>query len=83
MIILGMLIAIGAAIVFILIGALTLFGAVNTTRQQLMPGFIPDQASIGERLVTYASIWIPVLFVAGFCLLTGIQLLRVGIAMLT
>lgn len=74
---LGILIGIGAAVAFILVGALVLFGGADATQRQLLPGFIPDQATTRERLVTFISVWLPILVVVLFCLLAGVQILRV------
>ena len=83
MALLGGLIALGAALIFILVGALTLFGAVDATRRQVIPGFLPDRPPAGSRLATFAGIWVPVVLLVALCLLAGIQILRVAIAMMT
>lgn len=80
MMIIGVLIAIGAAIVFIAVGAVTLFGGANATQQQLLPGFVPDRPAALERLLSVVGLWLPVILIALFCLLAGIQILRVAIA---
>jgi hypothetical protein len=77
MLYLGLLIGLGAAIIFIVIGALSLFGGVDTTQRQLLPGFTPDRLGGARQLVALVLFWLPILVVAGFCLLTGIQILRV------
>jgi hypothetical protein len=80
MLILGALIAAGAAVTFLIIGALTLFGGADATQRQLLPGFIPDRASAGERLLALLSVWGPVLLVALLCLLVAIQIAQVLVA---
>jgi hypothetical protein len=82
MLYLGILIGIGAAVTFILIGALTLFGGVDATQRQLLPGFVSDQSNAGLRLLTMLIVWLPIVVVSVFCLLTGIQIVRVVIAAL-
>ena len=80
MLYLGVLIAIGSMLAFLVIGALTLLGGTDATRGQVLPGFLPDQPGAGERLLTLLGLWGPVLFVALLCLLAAIQILRVAIA---
>ena len=82
MLYLGVLIAIGSMLAFLVIGALTLLGGTDATRGQVLPGLLPDQPGAGERLLTLLGLWGPVLFVALLCLLAAIQILRVAIAAL-
>jgi hypothetical protein len=82
MVLLGMLIGIVAAIAFLLIGALTLFGGADATRGQVLPGFIPDQASAGQRALALFGLWAPIVLVAVLCLLAGIQFVQVIVAAL-
>jgi hypothetical protein len=82
MTILGVLIGIGAAIGFLLLGALTLFGGTDATRQQILPGFRPDRTGANERILILLSFWGPVAIVSLFCLLAGIQIVRVAVAAL-
>lgn len=81
MAILGAIIAIGAALAFALIGALTLFGGANSTDKQVLPGFRPDQPGPLVRLLTLASVWVPVAFVAVLCLLAAVQIFRVALGL--
>lgn len=76
MALLGILAALGAAVVFLIIGALVLFGGVRTTREQIVPGFLPDHPSPLERLLTLLGTWLPIGMIALLCLLTGIRLLQ-------
>lgn len=82
MVVLGVLIGIAAAIVFLLVGALSLFGGADATRHQLLPGFLPDRPPVTERLLTLLGVWAPIIFVAVLCLLAGIQFVRVMVAAL-
>ena len=82
MLFLGVFIAIGSMLAFLIVGALTLLGGTDATRAQLIPGFVPDQPGPVERALTLLGLWGPVLFVALLCLLAAIQILRVAIAAL-
>jgi hypothetical protein len=82
MVLLGMLIGIAAAIVFLLIGALTLFGGADATRGQVLPGFVPDQLGAVERVLALLGLWMPIVLVAALCLLAGIQFVQVIVAAL-
>jgi len=82
MAILGILIGVAAAVAFLLVGALTLFGGADATRRQILPGFAPDRPSSGERLLTLLSVWGPAVLIALLCLLAGIQIVRLVVAAL-
>ncbi len=71
MMILGALILLGAAIAFIAIGALTIFGGANATQAQVVPGFRPDQPGPAERALTLLGVWGPVALIALLCLLAA------------
>ena len=83
MIIIGALITLGAAIAFLVAGALTLFGGANATQQQLIPGFRPDRPGLGTRALALLSVWGPVLLTALLCLLAAIKMLQVVAASVT
>ena len=76
-VIIGALIALGAAIAFVVVGALSLFGGARAAQEQVVPGFRPDRPGPLERALTLLGIWGPVLLIAALCLLAGIQILRV------
>ena len=80
MIILGALIVLGAAIAFLVVGALALFGGANATQAQVVPGFRPDQPGPGERALTLLSVWGPVALIALLCLLAAIKMLQIAVA---
>ncbi|HEX5692149.1 MAG TPA: hypothetical protein VFX76_19170 [Roseiflexaceae bacterium] len=82
MTIIGALIAVGSAVAFVAVGALTLFGGARATQDQVVPGFRPDRPSQAERALTLLGVWGPVLLIALLCLLAGIQIVRVGLAAL-
>jgi hypothetical protein len=79
MIIVGALITLGAAIVFLVVGALTLFGGANATQRQLIPGFRPDRPSLAARALALLSVWGPVVLTALLCLLAAIKMLQVAV----
>jgi hypothetical protein len=74
MVILGALIAAGAAVTFLAVGALALFGGADATQRQLLPGFTPDRPGAVERLLSILSLWGPALLVALLCLLAAIKI---------
>ena len=77
MAIIGALIALGAAIAFLVIGALSLFGGARATSDQVVPGFRPDRPGGLERALTLLGVWGPVLLIAALCLLAGIKIFQV------
>jgi hypothetical protein len=82
MLIIGALITLGAAIVFLAVGALALFGGTNATQQQVIPGFRPDRPSSAERALTLLGVWGPILLIATLCLLTAIRMIQVVVGAL-
>jgi hypothetical protein len=79
MAIIGALIALGATVAFLVIGALALFGGVRATTEQVVPGFRPDRPSAIERALALLGVWGPVALVTLLCLLAAIQILRVAL----
>ena len=82
MAIIGALITLGAALAFLAVGALTLFGGANATQRQVLPGFRPDQPSAVERTLSLLGVWVPILLIAALCLLAGIKMLQVVVGAL-
>ncbi len=82
MLIIGALITFGAAIAFLAVGALTLFGGANATQQQVVPGFQPDRPSAAERTLTLLGVWVPILLITTLCLLAAIKMLQVVVGAL-
>jgi hypothetical protein len=74
MFVVGLVIAIGAAIAFLLLGALALFGGARATQDQIVPGFRPDRPGMLERALTLLSVWGTVALVAVLCLLAAIRI---------
>jgi len=79
MLILGALITFGAALAFLVVGALTLFGGANATQRQVIPGFRPDHPGPVARVLALLSVWAPVLLIALLCLLAAIKMLQVAV----
>ena len=75
--ILGALITFGAALAFLVVGALALFGGTNATQGQIVPGFRPDRPGSLERILTLVGVWGPVALIALLCLLAAIKMLQV------
>jgi hypothetical protein len=79
LIIIGALIGLGAAVAFLIVGALTLFGGARATNEQLVPGFRPDRPGPLERGLALLGVWGPVLLLAALCLLAGIKIFQVAL----
>jgi hypothetical protein len=77
--IIGALITLGAAIAFLVVGALALFGGADATQRQVVPGFGPDRPGPLERALTLVGVWGPVVLIAVLCLLAAIQMVRVAV----
>lgn len=77
MLILGVLITLGGAVAFLLVGALAVFGGAQATRLQVVPGFRPDQPGPLERVLALLSVWLPVALLALLCLLAAIKMFQV------
>lgn len=79
MALIGALIAIGAAVAFLVVGALALFGGADATQHQLLPGFRPDRPGPLERALAVLSVWGPIALIVALCLLAAIRILRVAL----
>ena len=82
MVIIGAVIILGAALAFLAVGALTLFGGANATQQQVLPGFRPDRPGPAERALSLLGVWGPILLIAVLCLLAAIKMLQMVVAAL-
>ena len=76
--IIGALVTLGAAIAFLVVGALALFGGADATQRQVVPGFRPDRPGPLERALTLVGVWGPVVLVAVLCLLAAIKMMQVA-----
>lgn len=81
MFILGSIIAIGAAIAFAVLGALTLWGGWVTVTRELPAHFVSAGASAGERTQTLALVVVPLTITGIFGLLAGWRILLVALGM--
>jgi hypothetical protein len=82
MLYLGILIGIGSAIAFAALGLLALVGGVNATQQQIVRGFKPDNPGGLERALTVIGVWVPIVVVAIFGVLSAIHIIQVMLAAL-
>lgn len=79
MFILGVLIAIGAAVAFAALGLATLFGGARSTGEQIIPGFVSDRAGSAERTLTLIAVWVPVVVVTIFGVYTAYRIIEMVI----
>lgn len=82
MMVLGIIIAAGAAIAFLSFGLLAVFAGARATQHQVIPGFVPDGPSTTERVLTLLSIWGAIAFVAALCVLVALRLFEMIMAVL-
>lgn len=82
LVVIGALIGVGAALAFVVVGALSIFGGARATQDQVVPGFRPDRPGPLERALALLSVWGPVALIAALCLLAAIQILRVALGAL-
>lgn len=78
MYVLGVLIAIGAAVAFAVVGALTLWGGFETAARELPRDFTRSAASPARRLLTLALVGLPLVITALFGLLAAGRILQVA-----
>jgi hypothetical protein len=78
MVFLGVLIAIGSAVLFVAVGALCVWGGADASRTEVSPGFLPDRPNLTQRALTWFGVWMPILVVLLLCLLAGAQIVRVA-----
>ncbi|GAB4434240.1 MAG: hypothetical protein OHK0015_23810 [Chloroflexi bacterium OHK40] len=78
---LGSLIALGAALVFAIVGLLTLWGGLITLTGELPRGFRRTAAGPGNRAATVALVALPLIATAAFSLLAAWRILLVALGM--
>ncbi|MEM8534348.1 MAG: hypothetical protein AAGF95_26105 [Chloroflexota bacterium] len=83
LLLLGALIAVGAAGAFVAVGIFTIVGAADTTQRQLTPGFLPDKPGGLERALTFISVWVSVILIAILSIWAGIEFLLMAIRALS
>ncbi|HMQ30239.1 MAG TPA: hypothetical protein PKD53_05895 [Chloroflexaceae bacterium] len=75
---LGVLIAIGAGVVFAVMGALTLWGGLDTMRTEVPRDHLRSQADGGTRALTAVLVGLPLLITGLFGLLAALRLIQVA-----
>lgn len=78
MYILGVLIAVGSAVAFAALGALTLWGGLTTLRTEVPRDYLRTQASGGTRAVTTLLVGLPLIITAVFGVLAALRFLQVA-----
>ncbi|MFQ3662098.1 MAG: hypothetical protein SNJ69_06850 [Chloroflexaceae bacterium] len=78
---LGVIIAIGSAIAFAILGALVLWGGWVTTSREIPVHFVSAGASSGARIATLLMVGLPVLVTGVFGLLAGWRILMVALGL--
>ncbi|HEU5011600.1 MAG TPA: hypothetical protein VFT66_03575 [Roseiflexaceae bacterium] len=78
----GGLIALAAALVFVVVGLMTVIGGAEATEQQIIPGFRPDNPGLLQRAMTLLGLWGPILVILVFCLLAGWRIFSVVVGAL-
>lgn len=76
--ILGVLVAIGAAVAFAALGALTLWGGFTTLRGEVPRDYLRTRASGGARTLTTLLVGLPLLITGVFGLMAALRLLQVA-----
>lgn len=75
---LGVLIAIGAAVVFGVVGALTIWGGLETLRTEIPRDHLRSQADGATRMTTALLVGLPLLITGLFGLLAALRILQVA-----
>jgi hypothetical protein len=75
---LGVLVAIGAAVAFAAIGALVIWGGLKTLGSEVPRDYLRTRASGGTRAVTLVLVGLPLLVTGFFGLLAALKLLQVA-----
>lgn len=78
----GVLIALGAAALFLIVGGLCVWGGASASREEVARSFLPDQPSPIERVLTFFGVWGPLLVAVLLCVLGAVQIARVVFAAL-
>jgi hypothetical protein len=81
MAILGALIALGAALAFAVLGALTLWGGWLAIRREVLRGFVSAAPSPAERTLTLLLIGVPLFGAALLGLLAAIRIAAVALGL--
>jgi ABC-type enterochelin transport system permease subunit len=81
MYLLGVLIAIGAAVAFAVVGALTLWGGLVTFTSELPRDYRRSAATPAQRALTLALVGLPLVITALFGLLAAGRILQVALGL--
>lgn len=78
MFLLGVLITIGAAVAFGIMGALTIWGGLGSVRAELLRGFVSANPTAGDRALTLLLVVVPLVITGLFGLLSAGWMLMVA-----
>jgi hypothetical protein len=81
MAILGSLIALGAAVAFVVIVGLAVWGGLLAIRQELLRGFVSANPGPADRALTLLLVGVPLAGVAAIGLLGALRLALVALGM--
>jgi hypothetical protein len=76
--VLGVLVLVGAAVAFAVMGGLTLWGGVTTLRTEVSRDYLRTQADGGTRGLTTFLVGLPLLITGLFGLIAALRLLQVA-----
>jgi hypothetical protein len=79
--ILGVLVAIGAAVVFAAMGALTIWAGLGTFRTEVPRDYLRTRATGGARALTTLLVGLPLLITGAFGILGALRLLQVALGL--
>jgi hypothetical protein len=77
MLIVGILIGLGAALLFAVVGIGCVVAGVSTTRNEIARSFAPDKPNPLQRGATLAGYWVPILGVLALCLLAAFRIVQI------
>jgi hypothetical protein len=78
MYILGVLIAIGAAVAFAVIGVLVVWGGLATLRTEVQRDYLRTRAGVGAQATTALLVSLPLLITGVFGILAALRFLQVA-----
>jgi len=81
MAILGSIICLGAALAFVAMVALSVWGALQAIRLEIMRGFVSANPGPADRALTLLLIGVPLAGVAAIGLLSAVRLTMVALGM--
>ncbi|NCC31291.1 MAG: hypothetical protein EOM24_04600 [Chloroflexia bacterium] len=78
---LGVLIAIGAGVVFGIMGLLTIWGGLQSLQTEIARDYVRTSASSGTRMTTLLLVGLPLIITGIFGLLAAGRLFQVGLGL--